>query len=566
MQRIRELLAQLYGTENTESLLNKIINLINYYRHDVSTTSGFTESDIALICYGDSFRSPDIKSLQALQHFLKSYIQDTISIVHLLPFFPYSSDDGFSVIDYRLVNPELGDWNDIEDLGRSYNLIIDAVINHLSSKSVWFQEYLNGNPDYSGFFVKTDPAIDLSSVIRAREHPLLTTFKRNEKEVHLWTTFSVDQIDLNFQNPNVLMKILDVLLFYASKPAQILRLDAIGHVWKKPETSCLNLSEVHQLVQLFRAVLNQVFPDVQLMTETNVPHKENIQYFGDGTNEAQLVYQFPLPGLVIFSFLSGNSTKLTRWAKTIALNSETCAYFNLLASHDGIGIRPLLGILNDSEIAFLVRTALEKGGFVSYKNSVNNQKDPYELNITLFDILSNPDQSKELNIRKFITAHAILLSMQGIPAIYYHSLFASSGDHSGVTATGQNRSINRKKLGLNDINRQLSDPQSRAKIVFSEIKQLIRIRKQYPAFNPYSPQKIHVLSDQLFCIERSSIDKSEKVLAIHNMSDMLVKISIPETVNSNLLIPSQDLITDRPVNLQVPLYIPPFGFTWIKIR
>jgi len=564
VQKIKELLIQLYGPDNSESLLSKIIELIDNYHWELKSPSVFTENDIALICYGDSFQSADCRPLQALHYFLKTQLQQTISIVHLLPFFPYSSDDGFSVIDYRLVNPKLGNWNDIEDLGRSYNLIIDAVINHLSSKSIWFQEFLKDNPDYDDFFIETDPDINLSAIIRAREHPLLTTFNRKEKNVHLWTTFSADQIDLNFQNPAVLLKILDVLLFYASKSARILRLDAIGHCWKKLGTSCLNLPEVHLLVRLFRSVLNSVYPNVELLTETNVPHAENIQYFGNGENEAQLVYQFSLPGLLIHSFLKGNGTKLTKWAESLALDSESCTYFNLLASHDGIGIRPLLGILDDSEIENLVQTTLDRGGFVSCKNSVNKQKDAYELNITLFDILSNPEQSEDLNIRKFITAHAVLLSMQGIPAIYYHSLFASSGDHGGVTASGQNRSINRKKLQIKKLNRQLSEPQCRAAKILTEMKHLIGIRKQYPAFNPYSPQKIHTLSNQLFCIERSSIDKSEKVLAIHNMSDELVEISIPEIVNSNLLIIAKDIITNNPVNIQDPLFIPPYGFVWIK--
>ena len=560
MQRVRELLAQLYGFEKTESILNQIINLICNYQHEFKTISTFTENDVALICYGDSFRSPDYNSLQALRHFLDTQLQETISIVHLLPFFPYSSDDGFSVIDYKLVDPDLGDWSDIENLGQSYSLIIDAVINHISTKSKWFQEYLNGNPDYADFFIDTDPSIDLTSVIRARAHPLLTNFK----DAHLWTTFSADQIDLNFQNPKILIKMLDILLFYASKSARILRLDAIGHAWKKPGTSCLNLPEVHSLIQLIRTVLNMVFPNVQLLTETNVPHTENIQYFGDGTNEAQLVYQFPLPGLVIHSFLTGNSARLTKWAKTLTLDSESCTYFNLLASHDGTGIRPLLGILDDSEINNLVQTTLNRGGFVSYKNSKNGQQDPYELNITLYDILSNPDQPEEINIRKFITAHAILLTMQGIPTIYYHSLFASSGDHDGVKTTGQNRSINRKKLNLMDLDQELSRSQSRASKVFSKIKRLIGVRKQHAAFTPYSSQKIHSLSKQLFCVERTSKDRKEKVLAIHNLSNGLVEFSVPETIISNLSKTGKDLITDCHVNLQVPLSIPPYGFIWIK--
>jgi len=565
MQRIRELLTQLYGSENVGSILNQIEILLDNYQRKSKSSSAFTEEYVALICYGDSFRSSGKPSLQTLYEFLKQYLEDVVSIVHLLPFFPYSSDDGFAVIDYKQVNPELGDWIDIENLGKSYGLIIDAVVNHISSKSDWFQGYLKGNPKYKDFFIEVNPNLDLSSVIRARAHPLLTTFNRNGKDIQIWTTFSADQVDLNFQNPNVLLKMLDIILFYASKSARILRLDAIGHSWKKAGTTCLNLQEVHSLVQLIRAVLNMVFPNVQLLTETNVPHEENIQYFGDGTNEAQLVYQFSLPGLVIHSFLTDNSIKLSEWAKTLTLNSDYCTYFNLLASHDGIGIRPLLGILDQTEISNLVKITLDRGGFVSYKNSADGQKDPYELNITLYDILSDPGQPEEINIRKFITAHAILLTIQGIPAIYYHSLFASSGDHDAVVITGHNRSINRKKLNLDYLEHDLSTSQNRASKVFAQIKQLIGIRKRHPAFNPFSPQKIHSLSEQLFCVERTSKNRNEKILCIHNLSNEMVKFSIPKTIISNSPESVHDLITDRHVNLRTPLSLSPYGFIWLKI-
>jgi len=565
MNKLHEILTNLYGKDNVEPIIHALGNVIKNYRQPVSETPPLTEKEIALICYGDSFQSPDRSHLQTLYYFLNRHLRETISIVHLLPFFPYSSDDGFSVIDYKLTNPDLGDWFDIDNLGDSYGLIIDAVVNHISSKSDWFQEYLKGNPKYKDFFIEVDPNTDLSSVIRARAHPLLTTFNRDSKDVHLWTTFSADQIDLNYQNPDVLIKMLDVLLFYASKSARIIRLDAIGHAWKKIGTSCLNLPGAHRLVQLFREVMNMVFPNVQLLTETNVPHKKNIQYFGDGTNEAQLVYQFALPGLVIHSFLNGNCIKLTEWAKTLTLDSATCTYFNLLASHDGIGIRPLLEILNDSEISNLTQTALNRGGFISYKKSGNTRQDPYELNITLYDILADPGQSEEVNIRKFITAHAILLAMQGIPAIYYHSLFASSGDYDGIKKNGQDRSINRKKLNIDEIERELSSPLHRASKTLSEIKRLAGIRKLHPAFNPYSPQKIYSLSDNLFIIERIARYDNERLLAIHNLSNDRVTFTIPNDIIINFTDSAQDLITGRNLKLQTPIFIPPYGFTWLKI-
>jgi len=161
-------------------------------------------------------------------------------------------------------------------------------------------------PEIYRFFNETNSETDLITVARAWSHPLLTAFQRDGKTVYLWTTFSTDQINLNFCNPAVLLEMLDVLLFYAGRFAKIIRLDAIGHTWKEPGTTCLNLRGAHLLVRVFRAVLNKVFTDALSLTETNVPHAENIQCFCDGHNEAQLIYQFLLAGLVLHIFFKGS--------------------------------------------------------------------------------------------------------------------------------------------------------------------------------------------------------------------------------------------------------------------
>ncbi|MFA4907815.1 MAG: sugar phosphorylase [archaeon] len=557
-----EHLTALYGETATRSILPEIEKLVEKYRRNSRPVPLPDESTVALICYGDSFQAPGEPPLKTLNIFLSNYLKDFISNVHLLPFFPYSSDDGFSVIDYKFVNPAFGDWPEIETLGASFDLIFDAVVNHISAQSDWFREYLAGNPAFDNFFIETDPDADLSAVTRARSHPLLTNFLRNGKSVNLWTTFSADQIDLNFHNPAVLLRLLDVLLFYARQSARIIRLDAIGHAWKSLGTTCLNLPEAHLLVQVFRAALDMVFPDVLLLTETNVPHAENIQYFGDGRNEAQLVYQFPLAGLVIHSFQSGNAVKLTRWAQTLALNSNSCTYFNLLASHDGIGVRPLIGILTDAEIDALVRRTFARGGYVSYKTADDGTSDPYEMNITLFDMLADPELDEPTNIRKFITAHAILLAMPGIPALYYHSLFGSSGDRSAVETTGQKRAVNRKKFDLPDLENELNNSTSRTCRIFTELKRLIAIRKRQPAFNPYGRANVISITDRLFAIQRISPDGRQIVLAVHNLSERPVQFRITDGIFPQSEEKIRNLLTNSNLNVGEEIVLEPFSYFW----
>jgi len=295
--------------------------LLKKYSKDISFKNKkklfLDEKDIVLITYGDSIKEINKKPLKTLGEFIDKYITNQISIVHILPFYPYSSDDGFSVIDYKKVNPDLGDRKDILDINQKIDSMIDLIANHISSKSIWFKEYLKGNPKYDNYFISIDKDTDISSVTRARAHPLLTKFKRKNKKIYIWTTFSADQIDLNYANEKVLMEMIDVILFYASKNARIIRLDAIGHIWKKLGTSCINLKETHYIIQLIRTILNEIFPDVLLVTETNVPHKENISYFGNGNNEAQLVYQFALPLLILNTFYTGDASHLLEWASKI---------------------------------------------------------------------------------------------------------------------------------------------------------------------------------------------------------------------------------------------------------
>ncbi len=398
-----------------------------------------------------------------------------ISTVHILPFFPYSSDDGFSVIDYLAVNPDLGTWDDIARLRGDFKLMFDAVINHISAHSAWFQGFVSGDPTYRDFFITVDPTTDLSSVVRPRTLPLLTPVQTAEGVRHVWTTFSADQIDLNYANPAVLLRIVDVLLFYVAQGADLIRLDAIAYLWKRVGTPCIHLPETHAVVRLFRDILDYVAPAVALITETNVPHKENVSYFGDGTDEAQLVYQSPCRRC--WRILSPPVTSAPSAAGAAGLEklSDQTSYFNFTASHDGIGVRPVEGILTPDEIAALVERARAHGGDVSYKTNSDGSRSPYELNINYFDMLSDPqgDEPLALQARRFLAAQAIQLAFVGVPGIYIHSLLGSRNWYEGVTRTGILRAINREKLAYDEVEAALSDPTSLRSLVFYPYRELL---------------------------------------------------------------------------------------------
>ena len=361
-------------------------------------------------------------------------------------------------------------------VGKNFHLMFDGVINHISAQSEWFKAFLHDDPKYRDYFIVVDGKPDLSQVVRPRALPLLTEFTTPSGVKKVWTTFSADQIDLNYANPDVLLDIIDVLLFYVAQGAELIRLDAIAYLWKEIGTSCLHLPQTHRVIQLLRAILDEVAPHVALITETNVPHQDNISYFGDGHNEAQLVYNFALPPLTLHTFHTGDASALTQWAASLerpdrwgAATSDlqpssappvrsAPTFFNFLASHDGIGLNPARGILRDDEIAALVDRVVAHGGRVSYKSNPDGSTTPYELNINYFDALSDPNSSEPLSLQidRFVAAHAIMLSLSGVPGLYFHSLFGSRGWPEGVTLTGQNRTVNRQKFDRAEVERELT--------------------------------------------------------------------------------------------------------------
>jgi len=480
-----------------------------------------TERDVILITYGDQVREHGHPPLQTLAEVLDKYIAGVVTGVHVLPFFPYSSDDGFSVIDYTAVDPDLGTWAEIQRLGRNFRLMFDAVINHISAHSDWFRGFLQGDPEFADYFIVVEEGTDLSQVVRPRALPLLTRVQTAHGERLVWTTFSDDQIDLNFANPDVLLRIVEILLWYVENGAEIIRLDAIAYLWKKIGTPCIHLEETHRVVKLLRAVLDAVAPHVILITETNVPHEENVSYFGDGSDEAQLVYQFPLPPLVLHALHAGDASRLSGWAAGLSAPSDNTTFFNFLASHDGVGVRPVEGILSPPEAQRLVTQTLAHGGFVSYKTNADGTQSVYELNISYFDAISDPnaDEPLDLQVRRFLVSQAIMLSMAGVPGIYVHSLFGSRSYHAGVEQTGRYRSINREKFQRAQLEQALADESSLRHRVFYPYLHLIRTRTGQRAFHPSGAQRVLFGNQALFTLVRTSPDGDERVLCIHNVSD-----------------------------------------------
>ncbi len=548
----------LYG-DRAEWVYANIEKLAEKYKYKISySEESLCEKDVILITYGDNVQKQGQPHLQTLKEFVDKYCLPEINSTHILPFFPYTSDDGFSLTDYFAVDPELGTWDDVSSLSESSNLMFDAVVNHMSKSSRWFKSFLAEEEGFQDFFISVDPKRDLSKVVRPRALPLLTLFKDKKGcEKYIWTTFSKDQVDLNFASPEVFIAVLEVLLFYASRGAKFIRLDAIAFLWKTIGTTCLHLTETHDIIKLYRKVVESLTGNLVFITETNVPQKENISYFGNGYDEAHMVYNFTLPPLLVYSVMEGNTNTLTQWAQSLKLPNDKVCFFNFTASHDGIGLRPLQNIIPDDEIAKLAARAGKHGGHVSYRKNEDGTQSPYELNCNYMDLLSDGSEDDKTRVNKLMLTQAVMLTMPGVPGIYFHSLVGSRNYYKGVAKSGIKRRINREKLNIEDLAKELADSGNLRYKVFTSYKQLLSIRTKEKAFNPFgSAEYINIDNDKIFIVKRQYI--KETIYAIYNFSDQLVQM--------NSLAPNvYDLLNGKKLAKNI-WKIEPYCFCWYKIN
>lgn len=554
-------LCSLYGDEGASQVVDGIADLLERYRgwrHSSPTHNCVDEKSVLLITYGDTFvDSSGAAPLQVLHDFYRQYLTNVFDNVHILPFHPYSSDDGFSVIDYHAVREDLGTWDDIGNLAQDCRVMVDAVVNHMSSESPWFKRFLSDDEKFADFFFECDPHEDLTAVVRPRTTPVLTQFADSDgKDRHIWTTFSADQVDLNYQKPEVLLAVIDVLFYLISKGARLLRLDAVTFLWKRPGTSSANLVETHLLIKIMRTAISMLRDDVLVITETNVPHRENIAYFGEGHDEADMVYNFALPPLIAHSFIQGDSGHLSEWASRLKLPSDDVCFLNFSSSHDGVGVRPVEEILNEAELNSLVDAAESTGGLVSSRTLSSGNERPYELNCTYLDLISTDDDSAKTLVDRFVASQAIVLAMPGMPAIYIQSLLGTRNDLELVKQTGRARSINRSQHEYSDIVATLSRAEGLEARVFERLTHLIRVRRQQVAFDPYAAFEILDYGNSVFAMRRGDPRSNATILCITNLMDKEVLLDIPDSDAG------RELISDNYVPAGEHL-ISPYAVWWL---
>jgi sucrose phosphorylase len=588
---LRALLAEVYGDAPASDLVRSLVQTVAETRQatdrsviaDATAGGRRTEGvrdaphapgparwsarDVVLITYGATIQVAGEQPLVTLRRFLRSRLSGLVSTVHVLPFYPWSSDDGFAVIDYYGVDPALGDWVDVQALAGEFALMADLVVNHVSRESLWFIDFVGDREPGREYFITLDADTDVSAVVRPRNTPLLVPIHTYRGLRHVWATFSEDQIDLDFSNPRVLAEMARVLCFLLRNGVRVLRLDAIAYLWKELGTPCIHHEHTHRIVRALRLVADLVCdPEtdpVVLITETNVPHEENVSYFGTG-DEAHLVYQFALAPLTLHALVGGTSRVFMGWLGALADPPTGCTFLNFTASHDGIGVRPAEGLLTDEEVDEMVDHVHRLGGFVSMRSVAGGGERPYEINITLFDALGGTLEGgrDELGVPRFLASQILMLSLQGIPALYVHSLLATPNDLDGVERTGRTRSINRPQLTLTDVERDLADAGTERHRVFTALCHVLAVRQREPAFSPDAVQTVLPVSDALVSFRRG--EGAESVLVLVNVTDAVRTVDVELRRDLGVVGAVSDLLSGVHLPAGEPLRLEPYGCLWLR--
>ena len=545
-----------------KKLSDDIIKLIQTRSNNKSRE--IQETDILLITYADTLMEKKKKSFNILNDFLNTFLKDSINIVHILPFYPSSSDGGFAVTNFFKTDSKHGNWNDLKKISKNFRIMADVILNHASSESKWFKNFLKNNGQGKDYFLSLDTDVNTDNVIRARSHKLIQKFSTNKGEKFLWCTFRRDQVDFNFKNPKVLKIFIRLILFLQNRGIDLFRFDAVAFIWKRLDTSCINLDQTHAIVRLFRTILNLTNKNSKIVTETNLPFHENLTYFGN-SDEANIIYNFSLAPLIINMLIKGNSAAFRRWSMSMPPAKDENCYLNFLASHDGIGFRPLEGILNSTDLKLLLETLKKFGSKFTYRKDKNNKKVIYEANISLYDALAGTINGKDnYAYKRFFCAHAIMLSFEGLPAFYIHSLFGTKNNLDLYKSTKMKRSINRSTYNYSYIKKMLKSNDSHINKIFTNIIDLIKVRKKQIAFHPNATQYTLNLGNSFFGIWRQSIDRKQSIFAIYNVTNKYKKLNINK-LNILSLENWHDLISSKKVEVrQAFIDFSPYQFMWIS--
>ena len=492
--------------------------------------SNWSSSSVILITYADGIREIGEPSLITLKKLIDNYFGDSFSIIHILPFLASTSDGGFAVSSYEELDPKFGNWENLFSISKDRILMADLVLNHVSSSHPWVQKFRQSTEPESSYILSPSQNGKWDNVTRPRNSSLFTSLLTVNGNKDVWTTFGPDQIDLNWKEPAVLIEFLKVIKNYFKYGITWLRLDAVGFIWKESKTTCLHLDSAHKIVRILRMLLMKINRSAILITETNVPQKENLSYLQSG-EEAHLAYNFPLPPLLLECLFSNKADLINQWLFNWPETAINSGFINFTASHDGIGLRALEGFMDSKRFTQLLVSCEKRGGLISHRKMPNGDEHPYELNISWWSAMADNGRDSSLyQMERFLLSQIFVMSLKGIPAFYFQALMGSENDIKTFSRTGQRRDLNREKFDAKTLNFALQDPNSIASKNLKSIKHAIDVRRKIDAFHPDQPMScLSKNRRDVVIIRRGQGDNV--VWALHNMTNSKLCISLLDDLN-----------------------------------
>ena len=525
----------------------------------------WNSSSTVLIAYPDAVFREGESTLATLSELIDKELGNIANVIHILPFLKSTSDGGFSVSSHKELDPIFGNWEDINSFSKKHKIMADLVLNHVSSSHQWVQEFIQSKPPGSEYIFAPKEIYGWEKVVRPRNSSLFINLSTKDGNKNVWTTFGPDQIDINWKNPYVLIEFLKLIILYLKNGVSWIRLDAVAFIWKEKNTNCLHREEVHRIVRLLRFQLELLIKEGVLITETNVPEKENLSYLKSG-DEAHLAYNFPLPPLLLESLLSNKADLLNNWLSSWPDFPEKTSFLNFTASHDGIGVRALEGLMDQERFHQLLVGCEKRGGLISHRKMENGEDSPYELNISWWSAMTDAGVDPSyLQLQKFLLSQILIMSLKGVPAFYLPALLASKNDLQTFGRTGERRDLNREKFEANSLFNELADKRSLASQIIQKLNSAISIRSEEISFHPDSSMKCLSKGRSDIVIIRRG-DKDQSIWAIHNMTNMRLSISIKENLKiktDNNSFKFKDCLNNE-ILTESKLELSPYNVKWLK--
>ena len=570
--KLNKLLKTIYSNNTTEEInfiSNQLLQILDNFSEksayeEISNKERWDESHSVLITYADSIYKNGEPTLITLGDLLSKHFGSLSKVVHILPFLKSTSDGGFAVSSYDSLEEKFGCWDDLKSISKNHVLMADLVLNHVSSSHPWVQQFIKSQePGISNVF-SPEQNLDWSNVVRPRSSSLFSQINTEDGPKQVWTTFGPDQIDLNWHNPKMTLEFLNLIISYLANGIKWLRLDAVGFIWKESGTTCLHLPKAHSIVKILRILLNDLLNDGVLITETNVPQKENLSYLIP-EDEAHMAYNFPLPPLLLEAIITSKADILNSWIFDWPRLPDDTTLFNFTASHDGVGLRALEGLMNEQRIKDLLINCEKRGGLVSHRRLSNGVDKPYELNISWWSAME--DSSRDFNrfqFERFILTQLLVMALKGVPAFYLPALLASENDIKSFSTTGQRRDLNREKFKSDNLLSVFNNPESNANKNLKYLCNAMDVRSELKQFHPCSEMKcLSKGRSDIVVIKRGK--GPESVFAIHNMTENKINYQLndndlTEKIDNDFNM--RDFLTSTKYNCK-NISLDPFQVVWL---